>query len=196
MTWEGFKQAYGKTMRHEGGYADDPDDAGAETYMGISRRYNPQWYGWEIIELHKNTSRFPNKLHTITILTQQVKKFYKEKYWDTWRGDEFPDQALANEMFDTCVNLGVMRTCMFLQKALNVLNRGQILYSNLVVDGRVGMKTLWALGALKNKEKDDIKYVIKIINILQGTHYLKYMQQSPIQEKYARGWLNRVTIEK
>lgn len=197
MTWTGFEEAFKITMAHEGGYIDDPDDAGSETYMGISRRYNPQWLGWDLIDANKKIIGFPQNLNIVTLLKKHVKKFYKENYWNTWQGDKFPDQDLANEMFDTCVNLGVMRTCMFLQKALNVLNRGQALYTNLVVDGKVGMKTLFALGVLKSKGGNrEMKYVIKIINILQGMHYIKYMQKSPVQEKYARGWLNRVTIEK
>ena len=44
-----FKKAYDKTMGHEGGYVHDPDDAGGETYKGISRRYHPGWEGWKVV---------------------------------------------------------------------------------------------------------------------------------------------------
>ena len=200
MTWKGFGEAFEKTMKHEGGYSNDPDDAGAETYMGISRRYHPNWTGWRIIDVQrKDYNRIIAKslsqhLAQNQILQQYVKIFYKDNYWNTWRGDDFVDQALANEMFDTAVNMGVIRASMFLQRSLNLLNRGQVMFNNLVVDGKVGQKTMLALGAIKRK--NDVKYLIKLINIFQGMHYIKYMEKSPTQEKYARGWLNRIDISK
>ena len=45
-----FIKSYEITCKHEGGYSFDPDDAGGETYKGISRRFNPQWSGWKIID--------------------------------------------------------------------------------------------------------------------------------------------------
>jgi lysozyme family protein len=196
MTWIGFKDAFEKTMKHEGGYVNDEDDAGMETYMGISKRYHPGWIGWLYVDGYKNKSKtqLSARLANDETLQEIVKDFYKENYWDTWRGDDFTDQNLANEMFDIAVNMGVIRASMFLQRSLNLLNRGQILFKNLVVDGKVGVKTMRALARIK--QKGDVKYVIKLLNIFQGMHYIRYMEKSPIQEKYARGWLNRVTIEK
>ena len=37
-----FNDAFDETMGHEGGYVNDSNDAGGETYRGISRRFNPQ----------------------------------------------------------------------------------------------------------------------------------------------------------
>jgi hypothetical protein len=34
------------------------------------------------------------------------------------------------------------------------------------------------------------------MNILQGNHYLEFMSKSPIQEKFAYGWLDRVEFLK
>jgi len=196
MTWTGFDEAFEKTMKHEGGYSNDPDDAGAETYMGISRRYHPSWIGWGHIDHYKKEfkNQISQRLAREKSLQRFVKSFYRSHYWNTWRGDDFIDQKLANEMFDTAVNMGVIRASMFLQRSLNLLNRGQVMFNNLVVDGKVGQKTMLALGAIKRK--NDVKYLIKLINIFQGMHYIKYMERSPIQEKYARGWLNRVEISK
>ena len=49
-----FTKAYALTAAYEGGYVDDPEDAGGETYRGISRRYHPSWQGWQIIDTLKN----------------------------------------------------------------------------------------------------------------------------------------------
>ena len=43
---------------------------------------------------------------------------------------------------------------------------------------------------------DDESFLVKVINILQGMHYIDYMTKSPTQEKFARGWLKRVSINK
>lgn len=188
---EEFEKAFEKTMKHEGKYSNDPDDAGAETYMGISRRYHPNWPGWIHIDHMKKISNWSWEKE---MLLERVRKFYKERYWDTWRGDDFINQQLANEMFDTAVNMGVMRAAMFLQKSINLLNRNQQMFKNLVVDGKVGQKTLEAIDKLW--EKGDIKYVVKLMNIFQGMHYINYMTRSEIQEKFARGWLNRIEISK
>ncbi|HJW82561.1 MAG TPA: putative peptidoglycan-binding domain-containing protein, partial [Acidiferrobacterales bacterium] len=65
---------------------------------------------------------------------------------------------------------------------------------DLVTDGVFGPKSLAALRAYLKKDKPD--YLLKILNVLQGMHYIEFMTRSPLQEKFARGWLNRVTIDK
>jgi len=70
-----------------------------------------------------------------------VKAFYKENYWDKFLGDEINSQEIADEIFDTSVNMGVERAVKFLQKALNYLNRDELLYLNLVVDGSIENNT-------------------------------------------------------
>ena len=45
-----FNLAYKKLEVAEGGYVNDPDDKGGETYKGISRKANPNWAGWISID--------------------------------------------------------------------------------------------------------------------------------------------------
>lgn len=192
-----FNISYTKTMSHEGGYVDDPDDAGGETYKGIARRFNPDWSGWNIIDEVKktltNSSHLPRLLDNNVSLQQRVKDLYKQLYWSPFRGDLMP-QPLADEMFDTAVNMGVGRTVGFLQRALNIMNRNATLYPDMVEDGQYGPTTHRLLYTYF--QKDTVDYLVKIVNILQGAHYIEYMTKSPTQEKYARGWLNRVTFNK
>ena len=49
-----FGDAFKKLSIKEGGYVNDKDDAGGETYKGISRRYNPTWQGWTMIDSYKS----------------------------------------------------------------------------------------------------------------------------------------------
>ena len=75
-----FKEAFEKTMGHEGGYGNDPDDAGGETYKGIARVYNPGWSGWAVIDAAKTASigNFPASLDQNATLQASVQSFYKE----------------------------------------------------------------------------------------------------------------------
>lgn len=187
-----FISAFKKTMGHEGGYVDDPLDAGKETYRGISRRFHPTWPGWALIEKRKTSPTFPANLAESEMETL-VQNFYKDQFWDRFLGDEIPNQALAEEIFDTGVNMGVSDAVRFLQISLNKLNRNELLFNDLVEDGKMGPNTLSAFSCLK---KSDIEVLLVIMNVLQGMHYIDFMTDSPIQERFARGWFKRVQINK
>jgi len=187
-----FKEAYDKTMGHEGGYVNDPTDAGGETYKGISRKYNPSWGGWKVIDGQKNSVSFPGCLNSNYELQAEVEKFYKANYWDVNRLDEVASQAVANEMFDTGVNMGVGRAGNFLQQSLNYLNRNGSLFADLVVDGKIGPASLSALHRILSDGDEEILLIM--MNVLQGNHYMEYMSKSPTQERYARGWFKRVRL--
>ena len=188
-----FDEAFDKTMGHEGVYSNDSDDLGGETYRGISRRFYPTWQGWRIIDGLRRGS-LPRLTDTIQkeldLLTRQ---FYQEKYWNKFGGDKISFQPLAEELFDTSVNLGVGRAVKFLQIALNCLNRNQAVYDDLTEDGIFGLKTLGVLNCMNG---DDLKLIFKMLNVLQGIHYITIMQSDPTQEKFCRGWFKRVTILK
>ena len=187
-----FEEAYGKTMGHEGGYVHDPDDVGGETYKGIARKYNGSWSGWATIDSHKSDSNFPSCLDDIDELQTSVHSFYKQKYWDVNKLDDVGSQAVGEEMFDTGVNMGTGRASKFLQRALNYLNRNGSLYSELTVDGAIGPASL---SALKRVLSDgDEAVLLTMLNVLQGQHYMNYMDDSPSQKKYARGWFKRVHL--
>jgi len=189
-----FLEAYNITMKNEGGWGDDPTDVGGETYKGIARRYNPSWNGWIIVDEYKTKPGFPNTAYNDTNLNAKVKEFYKAMYWDVNLLDEFASQGIANEMFDTGVNMGVGRAGKFLQKALNLLNKNGTVYPDVVEDGSIGSNTIKALNSYLAYK--DESFVYKLMNIFQGMHYIEYMTKSPAQEKFAFGWLERVEFLK
>jgi choloylglycine hydrolase len=57
---------------------------------------------------------------------------------------ETDDERIAVELFDTAVNMGVGISARFLQEALNLMNRNQQDWNDLVVDGLCGKNTLIA----------------------------------------------------
>ena len=189
-----FKEAYEITMGHEGGYSNDPVDAGGETYKGITKRFEPDWEGWVIIDSLRNNPNFPKCLDENEELQEKVMEVYKRKYWDIFWGDKFDNQDIANEMFDTGVNMGTTRAIKYLQKSLNLLNRDQKNYSDISEDGVIGNNTLNTLNNFLNKFKKDVKYLLKLMNLFQGMHYINYMGKDSKQERFARGWLNRIKL--
>lgn len=194
-----FEEAYAITKKIEGGYVNDPNDIGGETYCGIARNYHPGWEGWKIIDEAKEGLLLIAEMERNPILALLVRRFFKDTFWDVFLGDKIPYQTLANELFDTGVNQGVNTAIKYLQEALNFLNNNQSLYPDLVVDGVFGNKTYTILTThFKEYYKGGygIQLLLKIMNILQGYQYLEAMRKSPIQEKYARGWLERVEITK
>ncbi len=189
-----FNGAYKLTLEHEGGYNKDPDDVGGETYKGISRRYHPRWKGWQLIDGLKLQYSFPDNLDRNADLDDMIKEFYKDNYWNLFCGDKIPNQLVANELFDTGVNMGIGRAVKYLQMSLNLLNRNEKNYPDIVEDGKFGSNTLRTLRIYLRSDK--VHYLLKIMNILQGMHYIEYAKKSAIQERYMRGWLSRVDITK
>ena len=179
-------------MKHEGGYSNDPDDWGGETYRGISRRFHPDWPGWVIIDAAKMRDANIAKLNGE--IDSYVRSFYRTNYWNAFAGDDVQhlSLALAIELLDTAINLGVLRAVTFLQVGLNLLNRNQVIYQDLVEDGQIGPNTLHALEVLLSLE--NVSTLLKILNVLQGSHYINFMRKSQKQEKYARGWFARVSL--
>jgi len=142
---------------------------------------------------HK-TGSFSNQYLADADLQGLILQFYKQNFWDKVHGDEIPDQLIAEELFDTAVNMGVGRAAEFLQKALNVLNRNGKTYNDIPVDRAIGKMSIAALHLCLKTRGAAMLY--KVLNLLQGAYYLEIMQKDPSQEAFAGGWLSRVEINK
>lgn len=182
-----FKIAYQLTAAIEGGYVNDPDDNGGETYKGISRKWHPDWTGWSIIDVYKQSHSLKTG-DTISgeTLAKLVMEFYQLKFWDSNRLDEINDQDIANEIYDTGVNMSYKTAAKILQEALNLLNRNCKDYPDINVDGMIGKATL----DIVNNHKYP-RAIVKTLNVLQGARYVDLCKHDPNQEKFFRGWLMR-----
>lgn len=123
-----FNEEFNELILIEGGYVNDFDDSGGETYLGISRKNNPSWIGWKTIDSIKNqygTSGITKRLKANISLTESAKALYKERYWDIMDLDDIPSQAIAHQMFDTAVNCGVSRAINFAQQVIGMTVTGK-----------------------------------------------------------------------
>lgn len=126
-----FNPSWKKTSRHEAGTVDNSNDKGKLTYRGITTASHPDWEGWPIV--HKaiadlgitatlNAGRavwakIDAALAGNTVLDAMVQEFYKKNYWDPLDLDNEPSQLIADEVFDTAVNMGVGAARKFIEEA-------------------------------------------------------------------------------
>jgi lysozyme family protein len=182
-----FLKALKNTLGIEGVYSINPKDPGGETFMGISRVYWPKWGGWKVIDAWDKKSAPPD-------LFPEIAEFYHTNFWCTFQGDKVADlsEAVAVELFDTGVNLGVGPAVGCLQRALNIQNNYGKLFPDLDDDGGLGKITfgtlLWYLteqfGTFENNERI-------LLNCMNGEQYILY-KNNPKHEGF-RGWFLRVS---
>ena len=172
-----FLIAFKETLDFEGGISNHKLDKGGLTYMGISRRNWPTWEGWPMV----------NRGATPPI--EMVHEFYKVNFWDRISLGAITNQRIANELFDTGVNMHPKIAISLLQKALNLLNRNGKLYPDITVDSILGEKTL----SLTNHHPYP-DALLKLLNGLQLARYVEICENDPAQEEFLRGWLKRVYL--
>lgn len=168
-------------LKKEGGYVNDPKDSGGETNYGITVAVARK-YGYT-----GAMAKMPLSM---------AKQIYKEKYWDALNLDTISRlaPAVALKLADIGVNMGVERAGEFLQRLLNVFNREQKDYADLVIDGDVGQATIRALSALiANRHGQGEVVLERGLNCLQGAFYVSLAERRQKDEQFAFGWfLNRV----
>lgn len=188
-----IERALERTLRFEGGWVHDPDDRGGETYKGIARRSFPAWIGWHLIDALKQGEQdqrvLNRRLAGSTDLQHLVLEFYRENFWLQVHGDEISSQAIAEQLFDCAVHLGVKRAVGLLQEALNLLSGPDA--ESLQTDGAPGPLTLAALdrALLRGGGEQDLH---RLFNLLRGMHYIKLAKARSSQYKFLRGWLRRL----
>ena len=188
-----FYMAYEMTHINEMGYSRHPSDRGGETYNGIARNRWPDWPGWKVIDKYLiEGGSVDNISQDCPSLLALEHDFYRFNFWNKILGDSIPKQAIANEVYDSAVNLGVQRAGEYLQIALNCLNRRGTLYEDLFVDGWIGTRTIAALNRYLLKDKPEL--LLKLLNCQQGCWYMTLMRNDERQEDFARGWFSRVGL--
>ena len=92
-----------KILLHEGGYVNDPDDAGGETKYGITK------------------ARYPN-LDIKNLTPMQAIAIYKKDFYIPMKIEEIDDINLAMQYFDMGVNAGISNAKAILDNSVEVQN--------------------------------------------------------------------------
>ncbi len=165
----------------EGGYANHPDDRGGETMWGITKQVaRAHGYMGEMRKLPR-------------VIAAEI---YRRRYWDDVGLPPIAAIApeLAAELFDIAVNMGARWPGRFLQRALNVLNRGAADYPDIEVDGVIGRLTIDTLKLYhRRRGAKGLDVLLRAVTVLRGARYIDIGEANPSQEAFAYGWLaNRV----
>lgn len=197
-----FEIAYAPLKQYEGGWSNNKADRGGETYAGIARNFFPNWQGWKIVDQQKKTvsataSQMTKALAQIPELQKLVSDWYKKEWWDRLGLASMP-QKLADEIFEQTVNLGKAGCGKKVQTICNAYNyaspSGTPYFTDLVVDGAIGPKTLNALAILL-KSKTDTASLVHALNCMQGAHYLELAAKKSSQRQFTVGWMKRTHCE-
>jgi len=120
-----YKHAIVKVLRHEGGYVNDKDDTGGETYKGVSRKNWPRWTGWAFVDVAKKQANFPASLYKISQLQDSVMDFYRDNFWKPVGGNFIVDQDIADMLVDSAVNEGIKPAVKRAQKIVGIAQTGE-----------------------------------------------------------------------
>lgn len=156
---DNFERSLPAVLKHEGGWADHPSDPGGATMKGVTigtyRQYKP--------------GATKDDLRNIT--DQELRRIYKDGYWDKIRGDALP-AGVDYATFDYAVNSGPARAAMHLQEVVGV-----------APDGKIGPLTLAAV------DKWD---TIALVEALCGKR-MSFLKKLSTWATFGKGWSSRVT---
>jgi len=122
---DNFDKCLSITLRHEGGWADDPRDPGGATMKGVTIGTYAQFKGRKVTK---------DELRNIS--DADLRTIYRRNYWDKVRGDDLP-AGLDLVAFDGAVNSGPARGARWVQQGLGV-----------AADGKIGPATIAAAKAV------------------------------------------------
>lgn len=165
----------------EGKYSNHASDIGGATCWGVTEVVaRANGYGGPMRDLPRATAA----------------SIYRHEYFIKPGFDKVYalSQRIAEEMFDTGVNMGTSIPGPWLQRILNALNQQAKDYPDIAVDGKIGPATVSALRAFLNKRGATGETVIvRALNCLQGARYLDITDKRAANEDFLYGWLlNRV----
>lgn len=161
-----FAKSFSLMLQSEGGFSDNPADNGNHlpdgragcTNLGVTQT------AWEEYVGHKVSTQDMRDLTPATVMN-----FYKQRYWDTVKGDALPN-ALDYLAFDMSVNSGSGRSIKLIQRAVDVTEDGDL--------GPITMQAIsvWSIRQLIDKFSNTKADFYKSLN----------------NPTFQKGWLNRV----
>jgi hypothetical protein len=158
-----FDFCFDRIIKSEGGYVWDKDDAGGETNLGVTKQ------AWsEFLERPIQDGEMKK------LTTSDVKPFYKQVYWDSIKCDDLPS-GLDYVVFDFGINAGTKKSAKFLQRAVGAAE-----------DGVIGPATLALVKTI------EVPLLINIFTKLKENFYNSIVEKNPVQDKFLKGWMNRV----
>lgn len=157
-----YKKLKPIVLKWEGGWANDPNDAGGCTMKGVTIGTYRAYFG---------KSKTCKDLRNIT--DSQWDSIFIQKYWNKWSGDAIKNQSIANLLVDWLWTSGVYGI-KYPQQVLGVS-----------ADGVVGPKTIAAINNYPNQ-----KELFQKLWNRRKKHFEAIGKGK--NAKFLKGWLNRL----
>ena len=168
-----FQLALSFVLEAEGIYSNDRQDAGGETFRGITKTFDADWSGWTAIDKAIEAGIDPSTLDKQ--LAPCVDDFYHVQYWNAVHGDQLP-WPVSLVVFDCAVNQGTGTAVRFLQECVDAH-----------VDGIIGPETMMDV-----KKYDPVCVAKEVIEIRK--HWYAQHGQYCFQQGYANRMTNLSTF--
>ena len=169
-----FAAALEKVLKHEGGYVNDPNDPGGETYKGVARKIHSKWDGWALVDIYKKQNGFPANLDKDGELQKKIKDFYQVNFWNKINADNITNQEVATSIFDFAVNAGVSTSATLAQMVVGALT-----------DGIIGKESTNKINAFNNE------HFLASFTVAKIAKYISIIKKQPTSQKYLYGWIRR-----
>lgn len=175
------EQIIEKTLSKEGGYSNNPSDAGGETMWGITIA----------------TARASGYTGPMRDMPRSVAVgIYKRNYFLKPGFDAVLNISsyITSKLYDIGVNMGPSQAVVFLQVGLNVLNQQGRQYQDVTVSGIIDSRTLQALKAyLTRRGAEGENILAEVIRCQQGARYIELAVGRVQNEDFIYSWFkNRV----
>lgn len=173
----------------EAGYVNNPKDLGRETNFGVTKATAEEYrHLWAKYKWNGDMRTMPKQLAFEIYDLGWWSKMFLDDVWEL-------SIPLAERLFDFGINAGRANAGRCLQEILNVLNKEQKLWPDLVIDGGIGPKTIDALRAYVNVNRRDPEAIEKLTMMMfsaQNYHYVLISLKRAANEEFTNGWVNRV----
>lgn len=155
-------------LKWEGGWSNDPDDLGGATNKGVT---------FKTYKLYRRQRGLP--IPSIgdlrRLADEEFTDILKTMYWNPCKGDFIDSQSVANMIVDWAWNSGTATAVKHVQRILGVDDDGIV--GNITLSTLNSRSPLPLFGQIRQARIDYFHAIVK---------------SRPANQKFLRGWLNRV----
>ena len=171
-----FIESYKHVRKWEGNYSYLQDDRGGETYAGITRTFNGDWEGWEVVDEYKGDSsvKWNQKIDNVEIHVMQY-------YYSVWLKDGYHK-----------INDPIVRDYLF-----DYRNTGLVAYKHvkeILIDmgfTNLNSRPVMDESTINAINKSNPMIFILRLQEIRRDYYERVADTKPELRKYLKGWLNR-----